>query len=81
MQWSADASVIYYVRKHPQTLLPYQVFLHHLSEDISHNRLVYEELDDTYYVSLGETTSTEVRLLDAHDIDTKSSRLYSSPQR
>ncbi len=82
MQWSADASTIYYVRKHPQTLLPYQVFLHRLGDDISHDRLVYEELDDTYYVSLGETTSedyiviflssttsTEVRLLDAHDLD------------
>lgn len=82
MQWNADASAIYYVRKHPQTLLPYQVFMHRLGDDVSQDRLVYEEHDDTYYVSLGETTSeayiviflssttsTEVRLLDAHDSD------------
>lgn len=80
LQWNADASAIYYVRKHPQTLLPYQVFMHRLGEDVSQDRLVYEEHDDTYYVSLGETTSeayvviflssttsTEVRLLDAND--------------
>lgn len=82
MQWNADATAIYYVRKHLQTLLPYQVFMHRLGEDVSQDRLVYEEHDDTYYISLGETTSeayiviylssttsTEVRLLDAHDSD------------
>ncbi|PWC11383.1 oligopeptidase B [Brenneria roseae subsp. americana] len=79
-EWSADSTVIYYVRKHPQTLLPYQVYRHHLGSDPADDELVYEELDDTYYVSLGKTTSeryitiylsstttTEVRLIDAVD--------------
>ncbi|PWC20653.1 oligopeptidase B [Brenneria roseae subsp. roseae] len=79
-EWSADSTTIYYVRKHPQTLLPYQVYRHHLGGDPADDELVYEELDDTYYVSLGKTTSeryitiylsstttTEVRLIDAAD--------------
>lgn len=80
IQWTADSRAVYYVRKHPQTLLPYQVYLHRLGDDVKNDRLVYEEQDDTYYVSLGETTSeryivimlssttsTEVRLLEADD--------------
>lgn len=47
------------MRKHPQTLLPYQVYLHRIGDDIGNDRLVYEEQDDTYYVGLGETTSED----------------------
>ncbi|RLM23081.1 oligopeptidase B [Brenneria alni] len=77
-EWSADSAVLYYVRKHPQTLLPYQVYRHRLGGDSAFDELVYEERDDTYYVSLGKTTSesyitiylsstttTEVLLIDA----------------
>ncbi|MBJ7220616.1 MULTISPECIES: S9 family peptidase [unclassified Brenneria] len=77
-EWSADSAVLYYVRKHPQTLLPYQVYRHRLGSHPSSDELVYEEQDDTYYVSLGKTTSeryitiylsstttTEVLLIDA----------------
>ncbi|MCV9880303.1 S9 family peptidase [Brenneria izbisi] len=79
-EWSADSTAIYYVRKHPQTLLPYQVYRHQLGCDPANDELVYEETDDTYYVSLGKTTSeryitlylsstttTEVLLIDAAD--------------
>ncbi|EHD21827.1 MULTISPECIES: S9 family peptidase [Brenneria] len=81
-EWSADSGMLYYVRKHPQTLLPYQVYRHRLGNDPAADELVYEEKDDTYYVSLGKTTSeryiivylsstttTEVLLIDAarHD--------------
>ncbi|MCG8155160.1 prolyl oligopeptidase family serine peptidase [Brenneria goodwinii] len=81
-EWSADSRVIYYVRKHPQTLLPYQVYRHRLGSDPASDELVYEEKDDTYYVSLGKTTSeryitiylssttsTEVLLVDTADDD------------
>ncbi|MEQ9875174.1 prolyl oligopeptidase family serine peptidase [Pectobacterium brasiliense] len=77
-EWSADSTVLYYVRKHEQTLLPYQVYRHHLGSDPALDELVYEEKDDTYYVSLSKTTSehyitiylsstttSEVLLLDA----------------
>nr|WP_113869255.1 prolyl oligopeptidase family serine peptidase [Brenneria salicis]NMN91501.1 oligopeptidase B [Brenneria salicis ATCC 15712 = DSM 30166]RBP58021.1 oligopeptidase B [Brenneria salicis ATCC 15712 = DSM 30166]RLM29084.1 oligopeptidase B [Brenneria salicis ATCC 15712 = DSM 30166] len=79
-EWSADSTAIYYVRKQPQTLLPYRVYRHRLGCDPANDELVYEETDDTYYVSLGKTTSeryitlylsstttTEALLIDAAD--------------
>lgn len=72
----------YYVRKHPVTLLPYQVWRHAIGTPASQDKLIYEEKDDTYYVSLHKTTSehyvvihlassttSEVRLLDAEMAD------------
>ena len=60
------------------TLLPYQVWRHAIGTPASQDKLIYEEKDDTYYVSLHKTTSkhyvvihlasattSEVRLLDA----------------
>lgn len=76
--WGNDSSIIYYVRKHAKTLLPWQVWRHTVGTRATEDELVYEEKDDTFYVSLGKTTSqhfitiylnsattSEVRLLDA----------------
>lgn len=64
------------------TLLPYQVWRHAIGTPASQDKLIYEEKDDTYYVSLHKTTSkhyvvihlasattSEVRLLDAEMAD------------
>ena len=80
--WANDSWIFYYVRKHPVTLLPYQVWRHAIGTPASHDKLIYEEKDDTYYVSLHKTTSkhyvvihlasattSEVRLLDAEMAD------------
>lgn len=79
-EWTNDSQVLYYVRKHPQTLLPYQVYRHHLGTPAEQDALVYEETDDTFYVGLEKsisnryvlimltsTTTSEVLLLDADD--------------
>ncbi len=76
--WANDSRTLYYVRKHKKTLLPYQVWRHTIGEPQSADRLVYEEQDDTFYVSvhkttsehfiliaLNSTTTSEVLLLDA----------------
>ncbi|QKO13786.1 Protease 2 [Dickeya solani] len=83
-EWAADSRTLYYVRKHPQTLLPYQVYRHRLGEDPQQDELVYEETDDAFYLSLDKTTSeryiliyldsttsTEILLLDAADPQAK----------
>ena len=57
--WAADNKTLFYVRKHPQTLLPYQVYRHVLGTDPARDQLVYEEKDDTFYVGIGETTSED----------------------
>ena len=50
--WANDSWTFYYVRKHPVTLLPYQVWRHAIGTPASQDKLIYEEKDDTYYVSL-----------------------------
>lgn len=80
--WANDSWTFYYVRKHLVTLLPYQVWRHAIGTPASQDKLIYEEKDDTYYVSLHKTTSkhyvvihlasattSEVRLLDAEMAD------------
>ncbi|TGC26655.1 oligopeptidase B [Escherichia sp. E1130] len=80
--WANDSWTFYYVRKHPVTLLPYQVWRHAIGTPASEDKLIYEEKDDTFYVSLHKTTSkhyvvihlasattSEVRLLDAELAD------------
>ncbi|MCN2115885.1 oligopeptidase B [Escherichia coli] len=80
--WANDSWTFYYVRKHPVTLQPYQVWRHAIGTPASQDKLIYEEKDDTYYVSLHKTTSkhyvvihlasattSEVRLLDAEMAD------------
>ena len=59
MTWANDSQTLYYVRKHPKTLLPYQVWRHTLGTAQESDRLVYEELDDTFYVGLYKTTSEQ----------------------
>ena len=76
--WANDSTTLYYVRKHATTLLPYQVWRHTIGTPSKWDELVYEEKDDTFYVSLHKTTSrhfiqiylnsattSEVLLLDA----------------
>ncbi|MEM7705931.1 MAG: S9 family peptidase [Pseudomonadota bacterium] len=76
--WAADGKTLFYIRKHPQTLLGYQVFRHVLGTDTADDVLVYEEKDTSFYLSLergksrdwiylnlGSTTSDEVRMLRA----------------
>ena len=80
LAWATDSRTVFYIRKHPQTLLPYQVFRHVVGTDPREDELVYEESDDTFYTSvyntrsrdyvvirLTHTLSTEIRLLAAED--------------
>ncbi|MTD25658.1 prolyl oligopeptidase family serine peptidase [Erwinia sorbitola] len=59
MTWAGDSQTLYYVLKDKKTLLPYQVWRHTLGTSQQQDRLVYEELDDTFYVSVYKTTSEE----------------------
>lgn len=90
--WANDSWTFYYVRKHPVTLLPYQVWRHAIGTPASQDKLIYEEKDDTYYVSLHKTTSkhyvvihlasvttSEVRLLDAEMADAEPQRSRIQP--
>lgn len=77
--WANDNQHVFYIKKDPQTLLGNQVFRHQLGTEQAQDVLVYEELDDTYYISLGQsldetrivlhhesTITSEVSVLDAN---------------
>ena len=55
--WANDNKTIFYVKKHPETLLPYRVYRHLLGDEIKNDTLVYEEKDDTFYVNIYKTRS------------------------
>ena len=57
--WANDNKTIFYVKKHPDTLLPYQVYRHTLGEKIENDQLVYQEEDDTFYVDVYKTRSEQ----------------------
>ena len=75
-QWANDNETILYARQDPETLRAYQIYRHKLGEQ--DDALVYEEEDETNYLSVGkslsgrffylaseQTLSTEVRYLSA----------------
>ena len=77
--WANDNQHVFYIKKDPQTLLGNQVFRHQLGTEQAQDVLVYEELDDTYYIALGQsldetrivlhhesTITSEVSVLDAN---------------
>jgi len=57
--WANDNKTIFYVKQHPETLLPYQVYRHTLGDNVDNDLLVYEELDDTFYVNIYKTRSEQ----------------------
>jgi oligopeptidase B len=54
--WSADSSTLFYVRP-DEAMRPYQVWRHRLGTPASDDVLVYEDLDERYFVSTGLTRS------------------------
>jgi len=75
-EWANDSRTILYAKQHPETLRSYRVFRHTLGAP--EDTLVYEEKDDTNYLSINkslssayfylvssQTLSTEVRYLSA----------------
>jgi oligopeptidase B len=76
--WANDNKSVFYVLKDPETLREAQVMKHILGSPVSEDKLVYDEADETFSVSLGKTKSkkyitiesdqtltSEVRLIDA----------------
>jgi len=80
MAWANDNHTLFYVARHPDTLLPYRVYRHVLGSSVACDVLVYEERDDAFdaevsrsksgrYVIIGlhQTLSSEYRILDADE--------------
>lgn len=78
--WANDNRTLFYLKQDPVTLRPHQVYRHVLGSDPSTDALVFEESDDTFWVSLFRSKSgryifiecehtlmTEFLYLDAED--------------
>ncbi len=55
--WANDSQTILYAKQHPETLRSYQIYRHQLESD--NDALVYEESDDTNYLSVEKSLSSE----------------------
>ncbi|MEX2489692.1 MAG: S9 family peptidase [Pseudomonadales bacterium] len=77
--WAGDNETIFYVKKHPRTLLPYRVYRHRVGTPVDDDELIYEEANPEFYtsvytarsnqyvvISARSTNSSEIRLIDAH---------------
>ena len=78
MAWSFDGKYLFYVIRDEETLLPYKLYRHEIGTNQDQDVEVYQEKDDTFYLSVGNTrsmdyieinisstTSSEVRLIDS----------------
>ena len=57
--WANDNETVFYVKQHPETLLPYQVYRHKLGDDVSNDQLIYQEFDETFYLNIYKTRSEQ----------------------
>ncbi len=76
--WAADNKTLFYLRL-DEAHRPFQMWRHQLGTPAEHDKLIYEEADEAYYLNLGTTRSeayillssdskitSEVRFLNAH---------------
>ena len=73
--WSGDSKYLFYVSKHPQTLLPNKVFRHTLGTSVSEDVLVYEEADPEFYTSVYQTRSEDYVAISVSSTDSSEIRL------
>lgn len=83
MVWANDNQTLFYVRNHPQTLLPYQVYRHQYGTPPAEDKLVYQENDPAFYLSLSRSSSRDYLILTISGNTTSEVRLIdaSQPQR
>jgi len=55
--WAADDKTLFYVKKDPETLRPYQVWRHTLGTPVEQDVKVYEDADEAFYVGLQRSRS------------------------
>ncbi len=55
--WAQDNRTIFYTKADSVTVRPYQVWRHRLGTPASSDKIVYEDKDETYYVSVFTTKS------------------------
>ena len=57
MAWANDNKTLFYAKQDPATLRSYRIYRHVLGTDVSKDKLVYEETDDTFSCYVWKTKS------------------------
>ena len=78
MAWSADGHYLFYLDKHPETLLAYRVMRHRLGTDVAEDVLVYEEKDNRFYTGLWRSRSGDYIMLGHSETDTSEVQLLAA---
>lgn len=73
--WSNDNQTLYYIKNHPQTLLPYQVYYHQYGKERVEDKKIYQESDDRFYLSIAKSSSKAYILLSISSTETTEYRL------
>ena len=63
MAWANDNKTLFYAKQDPATLRSYRVYRHVLGTDVSKDKLVYEETDDTFSCYVWKTKSKKFVLI------------------
>ncbi|CAI0692397.1 Protease 2 [Serratia quinivorans] len=80
MAWANDGKTLFYIRNHPQTLLPYQVYRHQSGTPVADDKLVYQENDGGFYLSLGRSSSRDYVIITISGNTTSEARLIDANQ-
>jgi oligopeptidase B len=78
--WSACEDYLFYLEKHPETLLAFRVMRHRVGTDPALDVLVYEEQDDRFYNSIWRSRSGTWIMLGHHSTDTTEVQLLPADQ-
>jgi oligopeptidase B len=78
LAWSADNSTIFYVENDPETLLTKRIKAHRLGTDPAGDMVVYEEPDDSFYISVRSSRSEEQICIDASSTVSNETRCTSA---
>ena len=73
--WSGEGRYLFYVAKHPQTLLPDRVYRHTLGTSAEKDVLVYQEMDSEFYLSVYQTRSEDYIVISASSTDSSEIQL------
>ena len=57
--WANDNKTIFYTHKDPETLRSTKIMKHIVGTEVSNDEVVYEEKDETFYVSVSKSKSKE----------------------
>jgi oligopeptidase B len=63
--WAADGRTLFYIEKHPETLLGYKVRAHVLGTEPSADPVVYVQDDTSFYMSVGNSKDDRFVLIHA----------------